>query len=155
VVGRGGDPVLQGGGGFAIHHDDGEPLGKGVDQRLECAGLAAAGRAADQGVMAEVVDLDCYREEGIDVADCPAVPSVGDTGLRAHTCKPARSAAFFRREGKLALWRPPEEPRVLDAKIEIEKCGHEGQRHDEFPDVVLVLHESGPFSVFLYGLGAS
>ena len=65
VVGRGGDPVLQAGEGFAIHDDDGEPIGKGIDQQLEGAGLAATRRTADQRVMAQVVDLDGDRRMGL------------------------------------------------------------------------------------------
>ena len=46
MVGRGGDSVLQAGGCFAVQNDDGKPTGKGIDEKLEGAGLAAARRTA-------------------------------------------------------------------------------------------------------------
>jgi len=60
--------------------------------------------------------------------------------------KPARSAAFLGRERPLARWSAPEEPRVFDAKVDIEERCYERQ-HDDEAQGVIVFHELDLFLV--------
>jgi hypothetical protein len=104
--------------------------GEGIDQQLERAGLAAAGRTAQQCVMAQIVDLDADGQDGIGVADCPAVPTLVHTGLCTQAGKPAGATAFFGCERTLASGCAPEQPWIVDSKVDVEERHHEGQ-HDE------------------------
>src|SRR5438552_462310 len=96
--------------------------------------------------MAQVVDFDADGQERIGVTDRPAVPTMASTGACPQACKPARSAAFLRCEWSLARWTAPEEPRVFDAKVDVEERGYQRQ-HDDEAQGVIVFHELDFFLV--------
>jgi hypothetical protein len=100
--------MLQAGGGFAIYDDDGQLTGKGIDQQLKGAGLAAAGRTAQQRVVAQVVDFHTDGKDGVGVANRPATATMGNSCPRTQASQPAGAAAFLRLERMLALRAAPE-----------------------------------------------